>query len=103
MDGRKGNDSVRLTKRVKPVGGKKPGAKGTGKAAKADKAAGTGDARAISDKALKKAEIARYISKVKEMPEIRQDKVAEAKRKVASGEYNRPGMAKKIAKRMLEK
>jgi len=102
MDVKKVNGSVQLTEHVKPVSEKKPGAKGSGKVAKADKAAGTGDTLAISDEAQERAKIARHISIVKKMPDIRQDKVAEAKRKIASGEYNRPDMAKKIAERMLE-
>jgi anti-sigma28 factor (negative regulator of flagellin synthesis) len=36
------------------------------------------------------------------MPAIREDKVAEAKRKLASGEYRRPEVAEKIAERLLE-
>jgi len=101
MDIKKVSDSIQLTEHLKQVSQKKPGSGSPQKTADADKA-DFGDALAISEKAQEKAKIARYISKVKEMPDIRQDKIDEAKRKVASGEYNRPDVAKKIAEKMLE-
>ena len=101
MDVKKVNDSVQLTGQLKPVSGHKPGAKGVEKVVEADRAA-KGDALDISAEAQEKAKIARYVRIVKQMPEIRDDKVAEAKKKLASGQYKRPDAAKKIADRMLK-
>jgi negative regulator of flagellin synthesis FlgM len=100
MDVDKVNDSVQLTDQLKAVSQQKPKGKPPAKAAKADAAAG-GDSLAISDEAKEKAQIARYIRIVKEMPDIRADKVAEAKRKLAAGDYDRPDVADEIARRML--
>jgi anti-sigma28 factor (negative regulator of flagellin synthesis) len=74
---------------------------GPERAAEADTVA-KGDTLTLSGDAREKAKIADYVKMVKEMPGIREDKVAEAKRKLASGDYNRPEMAEKIAERLLE-
>ena len=100
MDVKKVNDSIQLNEQLKPVSGKKSQAKVSGKAAQADKAA-DGDSLAISDEAQEKSKIAHYVRIVKGLPEIRDDKVAEAKRKLASGEYDRPDLPGKIADKML--
>ncbi len=101
MDVKKVNDSVQLSEHLKPLSEQKPKGKGPEKAARADKTAGD-DSLAISEEAQEKAKIARYVRIVKKMPDVREDKVAEAKRKLASGEYNRPDVAEKIAGEMLE-
>lgn len=101
MDVKNINDSVQLTGQLKPVSGKKASVKGAEKVVKADRAA-KADALDISAEAQEKAQIARYVRIVKQMPSIRDDKVAEAKRKLASGQYKRPDAAKKIADKMLK-
>ena len=101
MDVKKVSDSVELTEQLKPVRGQKPKDKAPPKAAPADKAA-KGDTLAISDEAQEKAKIARYVQIVTKMPDVREDKVAEAKRKLAAGEYGRPEVADRIADAMLE-
>jgi len=101
MDVKKVSDSVQLTEQLKQVSGQKPEGKEPKKAAKADVAAG-GDTLAISAQAQEKATIARYIRIVKEMPDVRPDKVADAKRKLAAGEYDRPEVADRIAENMIE-
>ena len=101
MDVEKVSDSVQLTEHLKAVKGQKPKGKASPNAAKADTAAG-GDSLAISDEAQEKATIARYVRIVNEMPDVRPDKVAEAKRKLAAGEYDHPDVADEIARRMLE-
>jgi negative regulator of flagellin synthesis FlgM len=101
MDVKKVNDSVQLTDQLTQVGGQKPKGKTPGRTAEADTAA-QGDTLAISDEAKEKANIARYIRIVKEMPDIREDRVADARRKLAAGVYASPEMADKIAERMIE-
>ena len=96
MDVKKVGDSVQLSEHLKQVTGQKPQAPTSRKAAGADTAAG-GDTLAISAEAQEKAKIANYVRMVREMPDIRPDKVAEAKRKLAAGEYDLPGVAEKIA------
>jgi anti-sigma28 factor (negative regulator of flagellin synthesis) len=95
------SDSVQLAEQTRPLGGARTKAEAPEKVASADTAA-EGDTRAVSGEALEKAKIAQYVKIVKEMPAIREDKVAEAKRKLASGEYRRPEVAEKIAERLLE-
>jgi anti-sigma28 factor (negative regulator of flagellin synthesis) len=105
MDVEKVSDSVHLTEalteHLKAVKGQKPKGKASPNAAKADTAAGS-DSLAISGEAKEKAKIARYVRIVKEAPDVRPDKVAEAKRKLAAGEYDRSEVAEEIARRMLQ-
>jgi hypothetical protein len=101
LDEKKENDSVQLTDQLTQVSGQKPKGKAPGKAVEADTTA-QGDSLAISAEAKEKANIARYVRIVKEMPDIREDKVADARRKLAAGVYTRPEMADSIADRMLE-
>jgi anti-sigma28 factor (negative regulator of flagellin synthesis) len=101
MDVKKVSDSVQLSENLKQVSGQKHEGKELKKAARADTAAG-GDTVAISAQAQEKAKIARYVQVVKEMADIRPDKVDEAKRKLAAGEYDRPDVAERIAESMLE-
>jgi anti-sigma28 factor (negative regulator of flagellin synthesis) len=101
MDVKKVSDSVELTGQLSSVRGQTPKDKAPPKAALADKAA-KGDTLAISDEAQEKAKIARYVRIVTQLPDVREDKVAEAKRKLAAGEYNRPEVADRIADAMLE-
>ena len=101
MDVKKVSDSVQLTEQLKQVSGQKPEGKEPKEAAKADTAA-EGDTLAISAQAQEKAQIARYVRIVKDMADIRPDKVAEAKRKLAAGEYDRPDVAEQTADSMLE-
>jgi len=101
MDVEKVSDSVQLTEHLKAVKGQKPKGEAPPKAAKADEAA-RGDSLAISDEAQDKAKIARYVRMVKEMSDARPEKVAEAQRKLAAGEYDHPEVADEIARRMLE-
>jgi len=100
MDVKKVSDSVQLGEQLKPLDGEKTKGKSPEKAADADKAA-KGDTLSISGEAQEKAKIARYVKIVKEMPGTREDKIAEAKRKLSSGEYGRPEVADKIAEQML--
>lgn len=100
MDVKKIGDSVQLSEQLKQVMGQKSGGTKPKTARGADTAAG-GDTLAISAQAREKAKIASYVQMVREMPDIRPDKVAEAKRKLAAGEYNRPEVADKIAGSML--
>jgi len=101
MDVEKVSDSVQLTEHLKSVKGQKPKGKASPNAAKADTAAGS-DSLAISGEAQEKAKIARYVRIVNEMPDARPDKVAEAKRKLAAGEYDGSEVADEIARRMLD-
>ena len=101
MDVKKISDSVQLTDQLKQVSGQKPKGGEPGKAVDADNAAPS-DSLAISAEAKEKAKIAQYIRIVKEMPDIRQDRVADARRKLAAGVYTRPEMADKIAEKMIE-
>ena len=100
MDVKKVNDPVLLNEQLKAVDGKKAQAKVSGKAVQTDKAA-AGDSLAISDEAQEKSKIAHYVRIVKDLPQVREDKVTEAKRKLASGEYDRPDLPGKIADKML--
>jgi anti-sigma28 factor (negative regulator of flagellin synthesis) len=94
-------DSVQLSEQLRALEGEKTKGKAPEKAAEAGTAA-SGDTLSISGEAREKAKIAQYVKIVKEMPGIRDDKVAEAKQKLASGEYSQPEMAEKIAERLLE-
>lgn len=101
MDIKKISDSVQLTDQLKQVSGQKPKGGEPGKAAQADGAV-TADSLTISAEAKEKATIARYVRIVKQTPDIREDRVAEAQRRLAAGIYSRPEIADKIAERMLE-
>ncbi|MBN1916602.1 MAG: flagellar biosynthesis anti-sigma factor FlgM [Verrucomicrobia bacterium] len=101
MDVKKVSDSVQLSEQLKQLSGQKPEGKEAKQAVTADRAAG-GDTVAISAQAQEKAQIARYVRIVKEMADIRLDKVEEAKRKLAASEYDRPEVAERIADSMLE-
>ena len=56
----------------------------------------------ISPEARKAAEVARLVAKVKELPEVRPDKVAEAVKRLESQKPNDDDVNRTIAQRLLD-